>query len=485
MASGASHPKEMETDIVIVGYGGAGASAAIVAHDLGSQVIILEKTSTGGGNTRLGASSFFTPSKEKVAQAIDHIEKLCFGNTDRPVIEAYVNESVHNKEWIEKLGAVTSVTQFPLRNWPRVHRPPWPNIPGSEAMVNSHIGPLESSGHALWNLLESGVENRKIRVTTGTAAKELITNKNGEVIGVIADEQGKKISITAKKAVILTSGGFASNEALKELFLPYKPFFSAGHPGNTGDGIIMAQEVGAALWHMSVVKGSFGIKPKGIDSPFNMRLPTPKFIYVNKSGYRFTNETGWEFHLSYLALMYQDPLRQGYPQLPVFGILHKDNISGGPLDPGFNRLNYKWSRDNSAELAKGWIIEGQTVGELAKKLGVDEKNLEHSMNRYNGYCKLGMDPDFGRSEETLEPIDTPPYYAIELWPRLSNTLGGPKRDYKARVINTQGHPIPRLYSAGEMGSLFGFFYCGGGGVGEPLAVGRIAGRNAAAEKPWS
>jgi predicted oxidoreductase len=116
---------------------------------------------------------------------------------------------------------------------------------------------------------------------------------------------------------------------------------------------------------------------------------------------------------------------------------------------------------------------------------MDEAVLEKTIGRYNDSCKSGTDPDFHRARESLLGLATPPYYAIELWPWMVNTMGGPRRDFKARVLDTKGNPIARLYSAGELGSLWGHLYCGGGNVGEALAVGRIAGANAAAEIPWS
>jgi predicted oxidoreductase len=115
---------------------------------------------------------------------------------------------------------------------------------------------------------------------------------------------------------------------------------------------------------------------------------------------------------------------------------------------------------------------------------MDPGILQKTIEKYNEYCSLHDDPDFHRAKETLKPLAKPPYYAVELWPRMVNTMGGPRRDHKARVLSMNGAPVPRLYSAGELGSLWGHLYCGGGNVGEALAVGRIAGANAAAEKPW-
>ena len=486
-----SFKEELESDVIVIGYGGAGAAAAITAHDSGASVTILEKMPEPGGNSALSEISFFTPSADKVPQAVEHIHKLCFGSTELDVIQAYVEESVNNKPWIEQLGGTTQPTQtgVGLVRYPYVRKPAFPNIPGAEAMTNSRITYTHKGdtpfGNRLWTLLENNVERRGIRVMTSTPAKELVTNKKGEVIGVIAERKGEAISLKAKKAVVLSCGGFASNEAMKDLYLPFKPFFCVGSPGNTGDGIMMSQKVGAALWHMTSIKSNLYMRPQRGKASFLTAYCSPKFIYVNKHGFRFSNETGWECHIAHWSLCHWDPYQPGYPQLPVYGICDKEALDAGPLAiPSGLYRNYQWSSDNSAEVAKGWIIEGRSTGELAKKLSIDETALEDTINKYNQYCQAGIDPEWGRSRETLKPVDKAPYYAVELWPVMTNTLGGPRRDAGARVLNNEGQPIPRLYSAGELGSLWGFLYCGGGNGGEILAVGRIAGRNAAAEKPW-
>ena len=146
---------------------------------------------------------------------------------------------------------------------------------------------------------------------------------------------------------------------------------------------------------------------------------------------------------------------------------------------------YDWSADNSKEIARGWIRQGRTIAELAGQAGIEKSSLEATISRYNEFCRVGKDGDFGRARDTLAPISTPPYYAIEMWPSMLNTLGGPRRNEHAQVLGHGGKPISRLYSAGELGSIWGFLYHGGGNLAECLAFGRIAGRNAAMEKERS
>jgi succinate dehydrogenase/fumarate reductase flavoprotein subunit len=142
-----------------------------------------------------------------------------------------------------------------------------------------------------------------------------------------------------------------------------------------------------------------------------------------------------------------------------------------------------WSADNSAEVDKGWIIKADTLGELAAACGMDAGVLASTVGTYNSYCEAGVDPDFGRPAGTLVPLSEPPYYAVQLWPGGPNTQGGPRRNAAAQVMSVRGESIPRLYSAGEFGSIYGMLYpSGGGNIAECLAFGRIAGRNVAAEK---
>jgi len=151
---------------------------------------------------------------------------------------------------------------------------------------------------------------------------------------------------------------------------------------------------------------------------------------------------------------------------------------------------YVWSPDNQAEIDRGWIMKSNTIEELGNRLRADSDNnglmgsdaLRATLKRYNESCRKGKDLDFDKPEEWLIPLEDPPYYAVKLWPGGPNTQGGPKRNAKGQVLRVDNAPIPRLYSAGEMGSFWGMIYHGGGNLAECIAFGRIAGANAAAEK---
>jgi succinate dehydrogenase/fumarate reductase flavoprotein subunit len=153
-------------------------------------------------------------------------------------------------------------------------------------------------------------------------------------------------------------------------------------------------------------------------------------------------------------------------------------------------IYYVWSFDNREEIDRGWVIRANTIEELAGKISADPDNggmmspaaLRATMNRYHEHCQTGEDVDFGKPKEWLQSIQDPPYYAVKLWPGGPNTQGGPKRNTGGQSLRVDNTPIPRLYAAGELGSVWGMLYQRGGNIAECIAFGRIAGMNAAAEK---
>jgi succinate dehydrogenase/fumarate reductase flavoprotein subunit len=160
-------------------------------------------------------------------------------------------------------------------------------------------------------VLSNQVEERGIRTFTDAPVEELITDQQGHVTGVNARKRGKRISVKARRGVVLSCGGFEFNEAMKEKYLPVMPFYGIGNPGNTGDGIAMAEKIGADLWHMNVAVGGLAFKTGEPAQVFGLSYPGPGFVYVNKHGKRFTNETGWETHFAWQALACFDPKRPG------------------------------------------------------------------------------------------------------------------------------------------------------------------------------
>lgn len=475
-------------DVAIVGYGGAGASAAIEAHDAACSVIVIEKESAGGGSTRESGGTIRTLLDR--AGAVGHYEALTMGNTPRVMLEVYAEGLDQLPRWLEDLGAVL-VDSPKLGGFPVTHRQSaFPNLPGANALGTRlrviAEQPNDNGGLSLWNVLNRAVRTRGIRVELDVPAQRLLREPTGEISGVRAvRKDGSALVVRARKGVILASGGFAYN---KQMHMDYfgVTLEAFGPPNrNTGDGIRLAQDVGADLWHMNAIAGPFGYKFPEYEAAFGHRMPTAGYLYLDRRGRRFTNETALEHHSCALASMAYDPAELRYTRMPSYVVFDERTRLSGPVRGGNNGYNREvpWSADNSAEIARGWITAAGSVAELAAKLGLPVEAATAEIDRFNGFCKQGVDEDFARSAEHLVPLTEPPFYALELWPSLLNTQGGPRRNERAEVLGMFGEPISRLYSAGELGSMWGMLYPGAGNVSEALVYGRIAGRNVSAHKP--
>jgi hypothetical protein len=214
------------------------------------------------------------------------------------------------------------------------------------------------------------------------------------------------------------------------------------------------------------------------------------YIRVDKQGKRFMSENRASRHgfgqKEYL--MFFDGVIGDFTRLPCYHVFDETSRTRGPMATkrkfGWYGWfsDYEWSRDNSKEIEKGWIVKGETIAELAAKLGMKPEDLSATVTTYNENCKKGVDPEFGRPKQSLVALEKPPYYAVKLYPTMVNTQGGPKRNFKCEIVDPYDKPIPRLYSAGEMGSFWGWMYNGGGNNAECLCTGQIAARNAIAMK---
>jgi succinate dehydrogenase/fumarate reductase flavoprotein subunit len=492
-----------EADVVVIGYGGAGACAAIEAHDAGAKVLILEKMKFSGGNTGVSGGGVLCPTNPKDAYTyISALYEFSHSDMDKDLVRVYADESVKNVEWLKSLKEGTDVLIYGGAGYR--------DVPGAKSMNKYHVKGegkgLQGSSLNLWKLFTHAVEEkRKIPVMLETPAERLVTNAAGEVIGVVAKSKGKAIAIRAKRAVVMTTGGYEYNERDLQNFVKGYPIYALGNPGNTGDGIRMAQKVGAGLWHMNGVSCPLGIKTPDIEAAFTAAITTAHHILVDKHGKRFVNEKAVEMHAGLLAVDFFDTHALEYPRIPCYAIFDETARKAGPITAlagmGYAGRQHKWSRDNSAEIEKGWILKGDTLAELAGRIKtMDGDTLEKTVARWNEDMAKGEDTLFHRPMRSGDPsspaykelatalwsapIDKPPFYAVELYPALLNTQGGPRRNTRAQVLDAFEKPIPRLYGAGEFGSMWGIIYQGAGNIGECVVYGRIAGKNAAAEKPW-
>jgi succinate dehydrogenase/fumarate reductase flavoprotein subunit len=485
-----------EADVVIIGYGAAGANAAIAAHDAGAEALVLEKMPTPGGNSGVSAGAMVIP--ENLADALEYYRALSFGTADEELTRGFAEAMVGIPELLTRLGAEFGI----LRKEP-------PYFP---ALLDCNVRRIQFNPTGLkgFEFLSNLVEKRKIRIMFRSPAKALIQNpETKEVLGVEGEAEGKKIHIRAKKGVILACGGYEYNrEMLGSFNFPGLSDFIYpwGNPGNTGDGIRMALEAGAALWHTASIEWG-ALCARAPSREFGMAIglgvgramPEGSFIFVNKYGKRFMKEDKNLIHRKdSLEILYFDHERAEYRNLPAYVIFDEnyrrrgpiactlkffEGLWGGPVGYPMIHKVYEWSDDNSSEIEKGWIIKADTIHELATKIRVDEQSLEETLAKFESYSTDGKDSDFGRPGNSLAPVKIPPFYALELALSLVNTQGGPKHDRQCRVLDFDNKPIPRLYAAGELGSFFGFLYQGGNNYPEAWAFGEIAGREAAAEKP--
>jgi succinate dehydrogenase/fumarate reductase flavoprotein subunit len=410
--------------------------------------------------------------------------------------------------------------------------PEFEALPGKEAIQAWQNG--GAANGQLWKALRAAADAEpNIETHFETPGKRLITNADGEVIGVIAEQGGKEINVKAKKGVILACGGYEFNQFLLENSYPGWPPVSRGTPYNTGDGHLMAQKAGAALWHMNASdSGVGGILCPGLnfghgayDSdkvPANMGFATgsagafKNLIQLNKHGKRFMPEDREDSHgygrREYL--FFYDGVKCEFPNLPYWHVIGKEGETtpigmGSMLGPDGEPMmtftwftahsGYTWSADNSAEVQKGWVIKADTIEDLAAQMTKKQAGERKALNRedivvdpavlrktiedYNGYCDAGLDPDFGRKPETLGKIE-PPFFAVQVYPNQYNTQGGPKRNTKAQTLDAFDVPIPRLYNVGECGAGYGWVYNGGWNNAEAMITGIWAAEDAAKLSAW-
>lgn len=514
-----------EAEVVVVGYGGAGAAAAIAAHDAGARVLILEKQAGDTPsvthhtpNTRLCGGVMLSPSDPDAAaryfEAMVLTANEALDEDRKALIRVLASNLAENEVWMERLGMQwaqdaaelspafhgTMIIQTTFGEKGRITCPDYPEFTGAESMTTHFprtLGALRD-GAAVWKCLADNVAARGIPVMWESPGRETVV-ESGEVRGVIGERNGKRLAVKATRAVVLTTGGFEANEWMKQNYLRVYPCHFYGSRASTGDGVNMALQAGAALWHMNCFSGRGMIKTPEFVFSCN---PMPKGeVFLDKRGHRFARET-YRGHAFGNDLIAFESATLRYPRIPFFWVFDEKRKRAGPIalmngpnnppngvsGPEF----YAWSKDNEAELAKGWIIRAGTLSELAARLVRDPLTqgmmspsaLEETVRAYNRHCRAGEDPDFQRPQFTLLPLEDPPYYAVPLWPGGANTMGGPKRNARAQIVRPDNGPIPRLYSAGELGSVWSTLGQAGGATGEAYAFGRIAGGNAAAEKRW-
>ncbi len=497
-------------DVVVIGYGFAGAVAAINAADAGARVLLAEKEPAPGGISICSYGAI--RSAHSAADALAYLRATNAGRTSDDVLQALAEGMARVESEVRALAATSDAEILTRENGGNY---PFPGsgtfydtnivrVPGSddpEALYPNLIGSGSANGWRVFKVLQDNIARRDITVRCGFPARRLVAGEDRTVRGVrFAGTNGSETVVEAKRGVVLACGGFEASAEMKQQYWEKMPVLSAATTSNTGDGIRMAQDLGAQLWHMWHFHGSYGFKhpdPRFADSVAirAKRLPDwvpgeegkfsvkMSWIVVDQDGRRYMNEcTPYTQDTSHRPMEFYDTQRQRFPRIPSFLVYDENGRKLYPVGaPTFNKaeLAFDWSADNLREVELGIIKKSNTVAGLARALGCDPVALKATFKRWNALCAKGGDVDFGRPPGSMVPLDTPPYYAGAVYPAVSNTQGGPVHDVRQRVLDVFGAPIPQLYVAGELGSVFGHLYLSGGNLTECFVGGRIAGREAA------
>jgi len=487
-------------DLVIAGFGLAAMSAAIEAHDLDPDlsILVLEKAPEAetGGNSRVAGQSLLI---SKNAQALaDYQRRMSVANPiPEDMLVAWSEAMVALEPWIqaraEQAGAqYIHGTGFSERDAVLE----FPEFGAREAVhCTATILPIPSGVYLAFR--ENVRQRPRIQVAYETPLKDLVQDPDTlEVFGVIAEQDGRRIAIRANKGVVMATGGFEASLEMQRNYFGLSNPAPLGTPHNTGDGIRILQKAGAELWHMRNQGQSGGIwpgfRPEGYATGFlrNFFWQSFSWIEVDANSERFYNETA-ELQLTHYkekkhGHWVDTPHHRAQPVHMVFDAitcqynkLVVEMMSWNPVVRG-----YQWSDDNSAEVARGWIQQADTIEELATKIGRDPARLRQAVDRYNAACAAKEDADFGRNPDTLYPIAQGPYYAMRIDPVIVCTGGGARRNIRSEVLDHEGKPIRRLYEAGELGSMFSDLYQNGSYLTEAMISGRAAGREIVALPAW-
>ncbi len=487
---------DFEADIVVVGAGGAGMSAAVTAAEAGAKVILLEKNPWCGGDTSLtsGAEGNLGSRMQKRIGApqltLDQRVQYWIavpGPTsfvNPTMLRQIVAEQGPTFDWLEDMGV--RVCEDVLFDWlPEKlgigHTPIDPEHP-EEGWQRWH--PM--NGRGFTRALEKRARELKIPILLESPASALVT-RDHKVVGVAA-KTTEGTSYIGAKAVILTTGGFSANKDMLTKYVPTRRIEDVrtmSFPGATGDGIRMAQGLGATVDIMDEIErwdGGALWHPDSVGEAHAWYYATPnqlvrqKSLTVNLQAQRFFDESIiLGYHYSY-----QGAASQAQKDHTSFTLFDADCISKEDIIKKFRPFACEyptrwWDEQFPKYVADGTIMKADTINELAGKMGLDPDALTKSVNRYNELCDKKHDDDFFKAAEYMQPIRRPSFYAVkQRGGTMFNTWGGLVVDDKFHVLDKAWKAIPGLFVAGENAA-------GGARVAFCLPAGRLAGRNAANE----
>lgn len=470
---------DIETDVAIVGFGGAGACAAIEASDAGADVCIFEVSAASGGSTALSSAEVYMGGSggtrvQKACGYEDTTEDMfnflmaAQGElADQDKIRDYCENSVDHFDWLVRMGAkykdseykeraIMAVTDDCLLYTGNEKSHPFREI--AKPCPRGHNLEVEgdNGGPMLMGVLNDNVDKRDIRVEFNVRALTLIADEDNAVHGVVVRIDGEERNVRARKGVILTAGGFVMNQEMLKQYVPQLSVGNVpvGNPGDTGSGILMGQGVGGAVIHMNEAFITVPFYPPG-SLTFG--------IFVNAQAQRFINED------IYHARMASHILKQVGND--VYLIVNHDDYERPPF------LN--------ADIAG----TGETIEELAEELGLNADMLQHTVEFYNENAAKSQDPLFHKHEAWLKPIE-PPYAALNCSPGSGTlypyfTLGGLDTLPTGEVLTMEREPIPGLYAAGRTACGMprtASGYASGMSVGDATYFGRVTGKHVAERK---
>ena len=485
----------VDADVVVVGAGGAGMTAAITAAGEGKSVVILESQSMVGGNSvratggmnagktvyqdenefgeSAGVEKTLKTAAEKYAdnetitalaktvseqwaayQAnptgyFDSVELMELdtmiggkGINDPELVETLCANSADAIDWLDEHGiTLHNVSSFGGASVKRIHRPV--NAEGKTVSVGSYMIPL----------LQENCEKAGVKMMLDTTATEILTDANGAAVGVKATgASGETVTVNAK-AVVLATGGFGAN---LDMVVKYKPelkgFMTTNAPGIQGQGIEMAQAIGAATVDMDQIQIHPTVEANTA-ALITEGLRGDGAILINEEGQRFIDEVGTRDVVSAAEIAQTG----SYSWL----VVDQAMVDASSVIQGY--------------IKKGYTVTGETYEELGKAMGVDAAAFAETMDKWNGYVEAKNDPDFGRTS-FANPLNTAPYYAVKVTAGVHHTMGGLKINANTEVLNEKGEVIPGLFAAGEVtGGVHGANRLGGNAVADFTVFGRIAG----------
>ncbi|BBZ24439.1 FAD-dependent oxidoreductase [Mycolicibacter hiberniae] len=523
-------------DVVVLGSGAAGLTAAVTAAVHGASVALYEKSQTVGGTTAVSGGIAWIPAHDRmpgltVDAAMDYLRAQSLGAMDDELVAAFVRTGPEMVDFVEAHSDVRFevATGFPDYK---------PELPGGRPAGGRSLSPLPYdisrvgcwrdritsfpadysnvgfdaetrarlhadieadaggdlcvAGTALIAGLLRGALDAGITPATGCRGVELLATEDGRVGGVRIEAGGSSRRVRARRAVILANGGFEWDTALVEAFLRGPMRGAVSPPNNTGDGLRMAMARGADLanmgeaWWVPIVRIP-GDTIDGHQRSRSVRLERtrPRSIIVNRAGRRFVNEA-CDYNSMAGAFHYLEP-RGGYVNDPAWIVFDAEHL---------RRYGFLGVAPGGA--APDWFCGSPDLAALAAKTGIDADGLMQTVTDWNSGVAAGGDPEFGRGSSaydgywgdpqastvagrTLGPIDTAPFYAVPLSVGAMGTKGGPRTDCDGRVLHVSGGPIPGLFAAGNaMAGVTGRAYGGAGGtIGPAMVFGYRAGRAAA------